>query len=167
VQPHAKKPSSICGQWRVVADMPMKMLQPLDCEFVEEVSQHYASCTGFIITITDTSFITNGHDDCLTDADVGVGADFQASMRTKFRFWDGGVRTFEQDSDDIADYEYCYWIYTNNKVRKAHLFRTNYEMANCEGFGNTLAIYQLNDNELLIPFCGEDLLVLKRDEALR
>ena len=56
----------------------------------------------------------------------------------------------------------CYYIYTLHRIRSVPVYTTNYTVDNCGFFGKTLSIYCISNNELMIPFCGFELFVLKR-----
>ena len=151
----------IVGNWRVVNAIPLVAYFPPDSSLMEDAHAMYDSCTGFTIHISDSGFVAGSHSLCFADRDFGFDTSFVKQMEHGFKLSKPTIHTYVQDSAELDIPGFCYYIYTRNKTSTAVVYNTNYTVDNCEFFGTSLSIYAINDNELIIPFCGFELFILK------
>jgi len=134
---------SIDGKWLVVNNIPFYPFFP-----EEDVRYSYDSCTNFNILITDSTIVFEDNGKCF---DI-------INAKVKFKYI--GTRNIKEDS--MMWPQYRYYIYTKHNIEKVEVFQTNYKVDNCTTEREFLEIYQINEDELIIPFCDNDLIVLKR-----
>lgn len=134
----------ITGQWRVVNYILIHRLMIPE----KEAKESFVSCTQQDVTITDSSIRFPGRGDCYPNIDTPIQFSFV------------GRRSIEEDSL-VQGERFIFYVYKRYRLTQIPVYRTSHIEPNCLA-GDFIEIYMINDEVMILPFCDEALIVLKR-----
>lgn len=133
------------GKWRVTNYISINRVSVPE----QERYEGYLACTNSDVIITDSSIRFEAKEDCYPN--------FGQNVKFSFK----GKRNLTEDSL-LQGERFVFYLYKQYGLRQIPVYSTDYTEPNCYSERNFIELYMITDDLLVIPYCDETLIVLKR-----